>query len=249
MYFCNMDRKEWFASWFDTEYYHILYKQRDLKEAECFVGNLCHKLALAPHSRILDLACGKGRHSIILNQMGFDVLGVDLSEQSILKASKFKTKDLDFKIHDMRFPIEGVQFEAVFNLFTSFGYFDSSLDNAKVLQSVHQMLVPGGFFVIDFMNSKKVIRTMDSEAIKEEEGITFQIKKRFDGTHIIKDIVFEDDGNQFHYTERVQAITKAQFEELFANNGFEILCTFGDFDLNDFKEETSDRMILFVKKR
>ena len=122
----------WFASWFDTPYYHILYKDRNYREAQIFMDNLTHYLNLPEHAKVLDLACGKGRHSIYLNQLGFRVLGVDLSENSIEIANKNANDTLNFKVHDMREPIKE-QFDAVFNLFTSFGYFENDDDNLKIL--------------------------------------------------------------------------------------------------------------------
>jgi SAM-dependent methyltransferase len=95
----------WFEDWFNTPYYHILYKDRDYKEAENFISNLTKELKLPTHSSIIDLACGKGRHSVFLNQLGFEVLGVDLSEESILHNKQFENSaspKLEFKVHDMR---------------------------------------------------------------------------------------------------------------------------------------------------
>ena len=74
-----MKKNEWFKDWFNTSYYHTLYKNRDDKEAERFVKNLVNFTKLPLKSKILDLACGKGRHSITLNRLGMDVIGVDLS--------------------------------------------------------------------------------------------------------------------------------------------------------------------------
>ena len=91
----NKSPKEdnWFASWFDTEYYHILYKDRDYNEAQLFMDNLTQYLNLPEDAKILDLACGKGRHSVFLNELGYQVSGVDLSENSIKQLKKKVTKD------------------------------------------------------------------------------------------------------------------------------------------------------------
>lgn len=70
--------QNWFASWFDTPYYHILYKERNYREAQIFMDNLTHYLNLPEKAKVLDLACGKGRHAIYLNQLGFEVIGADL---------------------------------------------------------------------------------------------------------------------------------------------------------------------------
>ncbi len=130
----------WFETWFDTPYYHILYKDRDFAEAENFITLLINHLKIQKGSKIIDLACGKGRHSVFLNQMGYEVLGLDLSQQSIDHNKKFENPDLKFEVHDMREEIYGQlssqKVDGVFNLFTSFGYFEDEKDDQKVFQSI-----------------------------------------------------------------------------------------------------------------
>ena len=124
--------KEWFESWFDTHYYHVLYKNRDHSEAEVFIKNLFNELAIQPGVNVLDLACGKGRHSIFVNSLGFDTTGVDLSTKSIAEAKINESETLRFFEHDMRNPLPNSEFGLVLNLFTSFGYFDCDDDNLAV---------------------------------------------------------------------------------------------------------------------
>ena len=128
-----MGNKDWFTSWFDTKYYHLLYKNRNDDEARLFVEHLVANLNLVPHAKVLDLACGKGRHSITLNRLGFDVLGVDLSSNSIEQAKEFENDTLHFDVCDMRKSYQKNKFDAVFNLFTSFGYFENKDDNTSVI--------------------------------------------------------------------------------------------------------------------
>lgn len=98
-------KKAWYASWFDTPYYHILYKDRDYDEAQLFIDNLTHYLNIAEDATILDVACGKGRHAIYLNSLGYDVVGTDLSSNSIEEAKAFENEKLHFEVHDMREPL------------------------------------------------------------------------------------------------------------------------------------------------
>lgn len=244
-----MENKEWFAEWFDSPFYHRLYSNRDDNEAKRFVEHLVNHLDLQPGQHVLDLACGKGRHSITLNACGLNVVGADLAPNSIASAAEHSNETLSFVVHDMREVIPGKHFDVVMNLFTSFGYFDSTDDNKRVLNSIHNMLNPNGLLVIDFMNAIRVINTLVTEEIKEVEGTTFHISRRYDGTHIFKDIEFSDSGQSFHYTERVQAITNQDFSALLEACGFELIRTFGDFDLNPFVAESSDRLILIARKR
>lgn len=243
-----MDSKEWFADWFDTSYYHTLYANRNDVEAAVFISNLVNFLQIKKSSSLLDLACGKGRHSITLNKLGFTVLGVDLSINSIEAAKQNETQNLKFAVHDMREVLVGQKFDAIFNLFTSFGYFDTISENEKVVQSMHEMLVENGFLIIDFMNAQKVIDTLIRNESKTIDGITFELERFFDSSHIFKEIRFEDKGKKFHFTERVQALKREDFEQLLTANKFEILNTFGDFSLSDFDSAESDRLIILAKK-
>ncbi|MFN5149153.1 MAG: class I SAM-dependent methyltransferase [Flavobacteriia bacterium] len=243
-----MSSKEWFADWFDTPYYHILYKNRNDEEAAHFIENLIEFIQLDLGSRVLDLACGKGRHSVTLNKLGYNVLGVDLSVNSIERAKPFEKEGLKFAVHDMRQVIDGEKFDAIFNLFTSFGYFDSIEDNLDVIRSIHTMLIKNGYLVIDFMNAEKVISNLVLTEVKTVDGITFNIERKYDGKHIFKNIRFEADGQIHHYTERVQALKLDDFEQLLNETGFAIIRIFGDFSLNAYDAKTSDRLIITAKK-
>lgn len=236
----------WFASWFDTPYYHILYKDRNYREAQIFMDNLTHYLNLPEKAKVLDLACGKGRHSIYLNQLGYDVLGVDLSENSILEAQKNTNDHLHFRLHDMRLPFEE-KFDGIFNLFTSFGYFESDNDNLKTLAAIKESLSEYGFAVIDFMNVNNVIANLVPEETKTVDGIDFHIKRYYIDDHIYKEIDFEDKGEKFHFTEKVKALTLADFQQLMEEAGIYLLDTFGDYKLRKFHKTESERLIMIFK--
>lgn len=247
--FVPMEKSEWFETWFDTKYYHTLYKNRDNKEAEQFISNLISLLKIPQGSKVLDLACGKGRHSLTLYTHGYHVLGVDLSPSSIEQASYFENENLSFQVHDMRQIIPNQQFKGIFNLFTSFGYFDSVEDNLRVLISMHEMLEEDGVLVIDFMNATKVVSQLVTEEVKVVDDITFNITRKFDGNHIFKYIQFSADGEEKKFMERVQALKLNDFQKLLESVGFVITDTFGNFELKPFNEQDSDRLILIAKKK
>ena len=236
----------WFASWFDTPYYHILYKDRDYEEAQLFMDNITSYLNLPEDAKILDLACGKGRHSIYLNQLGYDVTGADLSQHSIDDAKKFSNDTLHFEVHDMREPFEQ-KYDAIFNLFTSFGYFENESDNLKTLKAICASLSEYGFGVIDFMNVKKVIENLVPAEVKTVEGIDFHIKRYVIDDYIYKEIDFEDKGEQFHFVEKVKALTLQDFETMMEEAGIYLLDTFGDYKLRKFFKNESERLIMIFK--
>ncbi|MBP6557050.1 MAG: class I SAM-dependent methyltransferase [Flavobacterium sp.] len=242
----NCKSENWYASWFDTPYYHILYKDRNYREAQIFMDNLTHYLNLPEKAKVLDLACGKGRHSIYLNQLGYDVIGADLSENSIAEANKNANETLHFVVHDKREPFED-KFDAIFNLFTSFGYFESEEDNLKTLVAIKESLSEYGFAVIDFMNVYTVLENLIPEETKEVDGITFYIK-RYESNHfIIKEIDFEADGQKFHFEEKVKAYTLEDFQRMMDQAGIYLLDTFGDYKLKKFHKNTSERLIMIFK--
>jgi len=238
--------ENWFTSWFDTPYYHILYKERNYREAQIFMDNLTHYLNLPEKAKVLDLACGKGRHSIYLNQLGFDVLGADLSENSIAEASKNTNETLHFKVHDMREPFEE-KYDAIFNLFTSFGYFENDKDNLTTLKAIKDSLSEYGFAVIDFMNVPQVLETLVPEETKTVDEIDFHIKRYLKDGHIYKEIDFEDKGQKFHFTEKVKALTLQDFEQLMEEAGIYLLDIFGDYKLKKFHKTESERLIMIFK--
>ena len=236
----------WFETWFDSPYYHILYKDRDDTEAQLFMDNLTHYLNLPEEAKILDLACGKGRHAIYLNQLGFDVTGVDLSENSIKEASKASNETLQFRVHDMRVQTDE-KYDAVFNLFTSFGYFENEEDNFKTLAAIKNSLTEYGFAVIDFMNADYVIKNLVPEELKTVGGIDFNIKRFVQDGHIHKEIDFEDNGQKFHFTEKVRALTLQDFEQMMEKADIYLLDIFGDYKLRKFYKNDSERLIMIFK--
>jgi SAM-dependent methyltransferase len=244
----NQDQptQTWFSSWFDTPYYHILYKGRNYREAQVFMDNITHYLNLPEKAKVLDLACGKGRHSIYLNQLGFDVLGADLSENSIAIANKNGNETLHFKVHDMREPFEE-KYDAIFNLFTSFGYFENDEDNLTTLKAIKESLSEYGFAVIDFMNVAQVLNTLVPEETKMVDDINFHIKRYLKDGHIYKEIDFEDKGQSFHFTEKVKALTLQDFEALMEEAGIYLLDIFGDYKLKKFHKTESERLIMIFK--
>ena len=238
--------QNWFQSWFNTKYYHILYKLRNYEEAERFLKNLITFLNINKNHTILDLACGKGRHSIFLNSLGYDVTGVDLSEQSIKKASQSSNDRLKFMIHDMRYPIES-NYDVILNMFTSFGYFDSIDDNFNVLKTIKNSLNKDGIGVIDFMNSNYIINHLVPQNNVEIDGIQFDIKRNFKDGIITKIITVTDGDQTTKYEERVRAFNQQDFFSMISEANLRFVKCFGSYDLDPYNAQTSERLILIFK--
>lgn len=243
-----MENAEWFKDWFNSPYYHLLYNNRSETEADFFISNICNFLKLNPGAKIWDLACGKGRHSIALNKKGYSVTGTDLSKKSIIEANRSSNDSLDFFIHDMRTPFRVNYFDAVFNLFTSIGYFKNFKDNYLVFKNIDQALKSGGYFVVDFFNANKVCKTIKPTYIEKRGDILFNIHKQIINNEIHKRIEFADKGKSYFFEETVSLLTKSDFEAFANNCNFKLVNTFGSYSLDDFNIESSDRLILIFKK-
>jgi SAM-dependent methyltransferase len=239
--------KDWFSIWFDSPYYHLLYKNRDGDEAGLFLTKLIAVLNLKPNSRILDLACGKGRHSIFLRQLGFNVTGIDLSPSSIKTANLYAQDGLSFFVQDMRIAIAEGEFDVVLNLFTSFGYFEEPADNVKVLQAVNQELKPRGLFLIDFMNSEKVCSTLVANEVQLINNTKFKIERKVVAGFIEKTIIVNEDAD-LTFVERVQALTYHDFYAMLETTGFKILSVHGSYNFESFDIINSDRLIIIAQK-
>lgn len=242
---------EWFSTWFNSRYYHILYGNRDDAEAQAFVMALNSVLLPIINKQqpsLLELACGAGRHARMFNTIGYSVTAVDLAAESIAEAKAAGPSTIDYQVMDMRQLIFGRTFDLVTNLFTSFGYFDSKTDNAAVLTGVTKCLNSNGLFVIDFLNATRVIETLVPNEVVTRGNITFEIKRSIENDFICKRIRFHADQKTHTFEERVQALNYHDLIALLRNAHLNVIHAFGSYQLDTFQLESSDRVILIAKK-
>jgi len=238
---------EWFESWFDSPYYNVLYDNRDNAEAQIFLSNLCGRMGWPSGHALLDLACGAGRHSIALADMGFQVVGVDLSPSSIAEAKSNTTSKAEFEVADMRVFSLDQKFDAILNLFTSFGYFEKMVENIQVLNRARAHLKSNGQLVIDFLNPKRVEDGLVEIEEIEKQGVLFNIRREITETHVVKNILFEDRGKQHSFREQVQLFNPIDFENMLSETGFFVENVFGSYQLDDFSAD-SDRQIIIARR-
>lgn len=240
--------QQWFQSWFGSPYYHLLYSNRDNAEAVHFIDNLVGYLNPPQHAAILDIACGRGRHAVCLNKRGYDVTGIDLAIENIRYARRVENPGLQFFVHDMRALYYSRHFDIALNLFTSFGYFDTDEEHIAALQMFNKALKPGGILVLDYFNSHKVVSSLVAETTKTVKGIHFHLQKKLAGNKIIKTIKFEDGNKPFEFMEVVSTFTQADFMRFFELSGFTVVDCFGNYNLDKFDADSSDRLIFICRK-
>lgn len=238
--------KDWFVSWFDTTFYHTLYKHRDDTEAQEFMQNLVSFLNLNANDHLLDLGCGRGRHSVYLNSLGFNMVGADLSKNSIKFAKQFENERLRFTEHDMRNPFK-TKFNAILNLFTSFGFFEDDNEDIAILNNIKNGLLPKGIAIIDFMNANKVVKNLVAQETQTIDRITFHITRYVKDGFIVKEINFKADGEQHTFYEKVKILNLEKINSYLNSVGFKIKHIFGNYQLENFNEASSDRLILVLE--
>jgi SAM-dependent methyltransferase len=239
----------WFERWFDSPYYHTLYKHRDEEEARYFIENLIRFLKPSAHAEMLDVACGRGRHSIFLNQLGFNVTGIDLSPSSIEFASQFAKPDLRFEMHDMRNTLCSNVYDYVINLFTSFGYFESDYENLRAIDTMATALKKGGILIMDYLNAGLFHEKTHTIEEKSIDGSSFTIKRKIEGNFVFKEIEVQTADEKFLFNERVELLYKQDFERYFKATGLVTTACFGDYDLSPFHLSESKRLILIARKQ
>jgi len=241
--------KTWFKVWFDSPYYHMLYQHRNHDEACQFINRLLSNLQPLPGTKMLDLGCGTGRHSIQLAHYGYDVTGIDLAANSILKAKQNLAEHLRFEQADMRDSFGTELYNYIFSFFTSFGYFDE-IENIKVAQNIANAVKPGGTVLIDYMNVHTTLKKIIPFEVVKRDDILFYIARWFDSKFIHKRIAISnlEYANEPIFTERVHIFELKDFIKMFSRLGLTFKKAYGDYNLNEYSANSSDRLIMLFKK-
>ena len=245
-----MPEREWFRDWFDSPFYHKLYAEHDEKEAEAFIRKLVQRLQLKTGSRVLDVACGRGRHCKILAAMGFDVTGIDLSPGNIEYAKQFETDNLQFFVHDMRLPFWGNYFDHAFNFYTSFGYFRTRREHDAAIRTIARSLKPNGYLVMDYLNVHYCEDHLLPGITKHLNGTDYDIEKWDDEFHFYKKIRISDSSlkSPLEFTEIVEKFSLGDFTDMLSYQGMQVEEVFGDYQLNPYDVKKTPRLIVIARK-
>lgn len=237
----------WYKEWFGTRYYALLYGHRDEVEAARWVRAVVTRWRPRSGDRLLDLACGRGRHARYFAEAGLTVTGVDLSPESIAEATR-NVPGARFVVHDMRTPFEPGQFDLVCCLFTSLGYTRDRRDDRAIFEAVASDLRPGGRFVLDFMNTAAVLRDLVADEVVTREDVEFHITRTVEEGVIVKRIEVRDGPERHLYEERVLALMPEELQQMAVDAGLEVEeCTDGP-DISPFDPETSQRFVMWTKR-
>ena len=241
----------WFEEWFDSPLYEKLYSNRDEKDAASLADLIEEVIPVSAYRNVLDLGCGRGRHSITLAQRGYQVTGIDLSNKAIEKAKRIagqkNLNNVKFFVRDMRDPLPK-QFDAIVNLFTTFGYFLEDEENRRVLRNTGKMLNQGGILFLDYLNPHYVEKNLVPSESGMYENLTYNVTRQIKDGMVFKTIQFSDDSldKPVKYRERVKLYDLEWFRDVLTDSGYDIIETYGNYEGSPFLVE-SPRMIIVAK--
>ncbi|WP_284644809.1 class I SAM-dependent methyltransferase [Paenibacillus silviterrae] len=241
---------DWFTKSFGSDYM-IVYKHRDLQGAYDEVRKMMEWLELPEGSEVLDLCCGMGRHSMALRDFGFRVTGVDLSGVLLEEAKRLDAGgEVRWLQGDMRAVPLDESFDAVVNLFTSFGYFDEDAQNEKVLGEIHRLLGPAGRFIIDYLNPDEVKRTLVPLSERTDADLAIKEMRRIEDGFVRKTIEIKDQetGELRTYEEQVKLYDSKAFLAMLERAGLQVEQLYGGYDASSYDAATSKRMIFVGRK-
>lgn len=241
----------WYREWFGNDYLD-LYAHRDAAEAERHVDFVIRCLRPdAPADgtefrdhprRVLDLACGSGRHSDALRRRGIGSMGIDLS-LVLLTHARVPAAQADMR----RLPFAAERFDWVLNFFTSFGYFERERENFEVLEEIARVLRPAGRFVIDFLNRDRALANLRARETQEIRGRRVEIERWYDESsrRINKRMrLVGEAGGMRTYLESVRAYSHDEVTIGLRWAGLETDAVYGDFTGEPYSRETSERLII-----
>lgn len=234
---------DWFEEYFGEEYL-LLYPHRDEEDAERLVALLCRSVGLAPGWRVLDVACGTGRHGAAFRSRGARVIGLDLSQQLLYRARAEAGLPV-IRSDVRRIPVRAGSMDFTVNLFTSFGYFALDLEHARAIAEMVSTIRPGGFFALDFLNAGRVPTDLVPREEGELAGRPVRIHRWLDpaGQYVFKSIS-TDDGRRF--VERVRLFDAAELEIMITGADCRITGRLGDYDGGPLHPD-SPRVILLAQ--
>jgi SAM-dependent methyltransferase len=245
---------QWYREFFDDLYLRVYQPLEAPEQVRREVDFIVKALDLPAGAKVLDLCCGQGRHSLELARRGFQVVGVDLSEALLYAARKRAESEglsVTFLHCDMREIDFADEFDAVINMFTSFGYLESEAEDEKVLGKVAQSLKSGGKFLLDVVNRDRLVRDFQArEWHAADEGWLVLEERTFDhlsGRMETRWVCVARDGVRYERLSSVRLYTASELRTMLERAGLKVTNLFGDYDGSTYSWD-SQRLIVVACK-
>jgi SAM-dependent methyltransferase len=246
--------RDWFESFFGADYFEIYRDVFPPEATAAEVEGIALLLGLPAGARVLDLACGHGRHAIPLAERGYRVTGYDLSEAMLERAradAAVRGVAVRWVRGDMRaLPFDG-EFDAVINVFTAFGYFEDPAEDLETLLRVRRALVPGGRFLMETLHR-------DALLARFRPRVEYTTSN---GTQVVRDYVWDlarnaidervavvrSDGTRAEYATSVRTRSLHELLALAGQAGLEPAAWYGGLDGSPLQLDS--RRLVLVSSR
>ena len=240
----------WYDEFFEGDWLDLLALRPPAEQTAQEVDFVVEQLRLEAGARVLDVACGHGRHSLELARRGLMVTGVDLSPRSLTLARETAAAeglDVEFRRLDMRELDYDHEFDGALNLFTAFGYFEEEAENQRVLDGVARALRPGGAFLVDVVNPVALFaRYRDFWWEELGDGVVFLQQHEYDvlsGRNLAVWTFVRPDGRRSEIRHSLRMYTPVELRLLLERAGLTVDGGWGGFDGEELGRE-SRRLIL-----
>ncbi|RSL32057.1 class I SAM-dependent methyltransferase [Salibacterium salarium] len=241
--------KAWFEEHFQEDYLRV-YDHRDEEKAADELSYIMQYLPLERGMKAVDLCCGNGRHSRWVARQGIHVTALDLSPVLLKKAIDLTS---DLPVQYMRGDVRDVslktEYDAAFNIFTSFGYFSDDTENELVFVRAFEALKENGWFFFDYLNPNYVKQNLVPKDYSEKDGLEITQERNISSGFVNKRITIQEQGSKREYKERVKLYEQAELKEMLSRNGFVMEYIFGNYDASPFYEKESPRQIFICRKQ
>lgn len=220
----------WFEHIFEGDDWLLVARARDPERTKQEVEFVASRIP--ERGRVLDVPCGTGRHAAALAERGYTVAGLDISEAALAEARRVGPS-LDLRRGDMReLPWPDESFDAVLNLWTAFGYFETQDEDERVLAEFARVLAPGGVLILDTVNQVALARGFRPQAFEEIEGVLFLQEHAYD---IVKGRsqarwTFLRGGARTELAFDHRVYTTPEYLGMLRRAGFEPVAFYGGFD-------------------
>ena len=245
----------WYVDFFRNDYLKVYGHTFTDERAEKEAGFVATVLDLKPGASVLDLCCGQGRHAVEFAKRGLRVTGLDLNPEYLeltQRAAKAANVQLETVAADMReIPFEN-RFDAIANMYSSFGYLESEAEDLKVLQSAAKALKSGGRLLLDMLNREWAVANYIQNDWHTGADNTLYVERRdldlaTSRMHVHFIVIDKDNRRRESIGHIIRLYTLTEMTRLLERVSLNVTAVFGGFDNEPYSIDTR-RMIIVARK-